>query len=439
MGIYYKTLFEIKIFHEYYLTDPDGTNVFDKNLQADRLAFLLERFVKGEPGINEELAYTVPRQAEALFRNQKLRLLPTYGGFKVAIEVVPETLGDGTKVYRPKVPLTDDTAMPVLLMKKNSRIDAYTNGRMSRDASAVFYFSNEVYSGAKVHPFLSNNIPLLSPTYAYEQGELADHGANTIRAFYRDSGGTIRWLSRNGTGYANESDRLLVPPGFYYSFGAAGNVTDAAFTLRDAGGNVLSSYTFSQPAPIARVYIPVRAEDVLTVPESAPSPQLLNTLEVTGSNGYSRTLRLMFYGGTERIGDSLGLVHIKVRTANNNFDLLDASGLLIMRRKPDGTYNPGNPVFEIRLRSRIAFWRYINERKNDFQNNLHPDQLELQGGKLVSKEPRSLSYGPQYFRKPDNSLYYLPTPTRETLRSEGDRIYSDIYVSESKDFFPSGP
>lgn len=439
MAIYYKTLFEVKIFHEYYLTDPDGTNVFDKNVQADRIAFLRNRFAKGEPNINEELSYVAPRQAEALFKNQKMRLLPTYGGFKVAIEVIPETLGDGTKVYKPRVPLKDDTAIPVLLMKKNDRVDAYTNSRMSRNLNAVFYFSNEAYSGAKVYPFLTNNIPVVTPGYPYEQGELADHGTNIIRAFYRDSGGAVRWLNRNGTGYASESDRRLISPGFHYTFGAGANVTAATFTLTNADGDVLSENTVSQTAPVDKVSIPVELAKVLTVPESSPSPGLVHTLTVNGNNGYSRTLPLLFYGGAERIGDALGLVHMKVKNTDGNFDLLDGGGLLIMRKKPDGTYNPGYPLFEIRLRSRVVFWRYINDERNDFQKNLHPDQLELQGGKLISKEPRALIYGTQYFRKPDNSLYYLPAPRNETTRLEGGRVYSDIYISESTDLFPLGP
>jgi len=439
MALYYKTLFETKVFHEYYLTDPDGTNVFDKNAQNDRLTFLRERFLEGEPSVNEDLDYAIPTTAQRKFRDYRMRLVPTFGGFKVAIEVTPEALADGTTTYRPKVALEEDLAIPVLLLKRSSRIDAYTNARIVRETNAAFYFSNETYAGAKVYPFLSNAVPPLDAGHPYEQGELADHGANTIRAFYRDATNAVQWLDRNGSGYANETDRLLVPPAFYYSFGTAAQVTQAEFVLKNGGGDVVGDYSFSQSEHLRKVLISVRPEDVLTAPEASPGAQLVYTLEAAGNNGYpNKTLRLIFYRGAERIENILGLVHIKVRSTDSTFDLLN-NGLLVTRKKPDGTYNPVHPIFEVRLRSRITFWRYINEKKKDFQNNLHTDQLELLSGRLISKEPRVLSHTPLYFRKADNSLYYLPNPPGETVQLEGDRLFSDIYVSESKDLFPSGP
>lgn len=438
MSICYKTLFETNVFHEYYLTNPDGTNIFDLNDPNDRITFLRQRFAEGKPSINEELDYVVPTTAQRMFRDHRLRLLRTFGGFKVAMEVTPEVLGDGTTTYRPKVALEDGEAIPILLIKKSSHVDAFTNGRMRRETNAAYYFSGEAYAGAKTFPFLSNPIPPVDPAYTYEQGELADHGANTIKAFYHDSTNGIRWLPLKNSAYANETDRLLVPLGFYYSFDPVAKVTQADLVLRNSVGDVVREYSFNQAEPIQKAFISVRPEDVLSVPDAAPGPQLLHTLEVTGSNGYSRTVWLVFYSGPERIDNILGLVHIKVRNTNAGYDLLD-NGLLLTRRRPDGVFDPVHRIFEVRLRSRIAFWRYINDKKKDFQNNLHQFQLELEHGKLVSKEPRALTHTPLYFKKSDNSPYYLPNPAGEILRSEGNRLFVDIYVSESKGLFPSGP
>lgn len=439
MASCYKTLFEVKIFHEYYLTNPDGETVFDHVLQKDRINFLRDRFTKDETNINAELAYVLPASEQDIFKNHRLRLLTNYAGFKVVVEVNTLTLPDGTKTYQPKIPLRNDDCITILLTKKNNAIDGYTNSRMNRQANSFFYFSNEEFLGAKVFPSLSNGIPGFDASFPYEQGELASHGVNDVRAFYKDSTNTIQWLPLVGSSYANESDRLLVPLGFFYSMSLSDNVTTVDFTLKDSSNVVVAEYHFSQPSPIQKVFIAVNGNDVVTVSEASPSAELVYTLDVAGSGGYHKILKLIFYEEKEE-ANVWAMVHIKPKTINSNFDLLDATGSLITKRKPDGTFNPLHPVFEIRVKSRITFWRYINEEGNNFQQNLHADQLELNVGKLVSKKPRSLSFSPVFYKKLDNSAYYLPNPKPYTLlRSESGQLYSDVYVSESKDLFPLGP
>lgn len=440
MAFCYKPLFEVKVFHEYYLTDPDGKNVFDFALQQDRIDFLFERFADGRTNINEELVWTVPLSVAKIFKDYRLRLIPSYAGCMVVMEVIPQLLADGTMTYTPRVPLPDNAVLPLLLKKKNHQVDEYTNGRMDRALNSSFYFSNAEFSGAKVFPFLSNTIPVFDPAVAYEQGEFVTHGINLTRAFYRDSADNIQWLTLNGTGYASENDRLLVPLRFYYSFRPTDTVTTADLVLKDSNGDVVAEYHFDEAEPLRKIFISVQADQVSAVPEKPASPELVYTLEVSGSNGYTNTLKLVFYNGEERTSGIWAMVHLNVRSTNNNFDLLDGGGLLKTRRKPDGTYNPLHPVFEIGIRSRFTFWRYINDQSKNFLNNLHPDQLQLLGGKLVTTTPRPLSFTPVFFKKPDNSPYYLPNPKpHEPTRSEGSKLYSDVYVSKSTDLFPAGP
>lgn len=435
----YKTLFEVKVFHEYYLTNSDGETVFDHVLQKDRIDFLFGRFTKDETNINSELAYVLSTSGKEMFKNHHLRLLTTYAGFKVVIEVNTQTLPDGTETYQPKIPLSADDCISVLLTKKNNMIDGYTNSRLNRQVNSLFYFSNEEFLGSKVSPSLSNSIPAFDASFPYEQGELATHGVNDVRAFYMDSTNTIQWLPMVGSGYANENDRLLVPLGFFYSIDLSDNVTTVDFALKDSSNSVVAEYHFIQNEPIKKVFVAVKGNDVTTLPKASPSVELVYTLEVTGNNGYHKILKLIFYEEQE-VGNVWAMVHIKPKATNSNFDLLDGVGSLITQRKPDGTFNPLHPLFEIRVKSKITFWRYINEEGNNFQQNLHTDQLELNTGKLVSKKPRSLSFSPVFYKKPDNSAYYLPNPRPHALfRLESDRLYTDVYVSESGDLFPLGP
>lgn len=440
MAICYKTLFEVKIFHEYYLTDPDGKNVFDLAAQQDRINFLFERFADGKSNINEELLWHIPLSVQKTFKDYHLRLVPSYAGCKVAIEVIPQVLADGTTTYTPRVALPTSLSFPLLLQKKNNYVDAYTNGRMDRSLHSSFLFSNTEFAGPKTFPFLSNSIPTFNPSASYEQGEIVSHGVNITRAFYRDSLDNIQWLTLNGSGYASENDRLLVPLRFFYSFQPGDNVTTADFILKDTNGNVVSQLHFSNTEPLRKIFIPIQADKVLTVPEKPVSPEVVYTLEVNGSNGYSDILKLVFYSFDDTPSSIWAMININVKSSNVNFDLLDGAGLLITRKAADGKFNPLHPVFEIGVRSRFTFWRYINDKQKAFLNNLHPDQLQLLGGKLVTNTPRPLSFTPVFFKKPDNSPYYLPNPKPHgPTRSEGSRLYSDVYVSQSTDLFPAGP
>ena len=62
MPTVYKTLFEIKLLHEYYLTREDGTVVFSESNQVDRLAFLEEEFSKDKPSISDDVSFEFPKK-----------------------------------------------------------------------------------------------------------------------------------------------------------------------------------------------------------------------------------------------------------------------------------------------------------------------------------------------------------------------------------------
>ena len=176
MSIIYKTLFEVKLLHEFYLTDSDGQTVFSLANQEDRLQYLFDHFKKNKKNINSELEFSVPKACDWIFDDFHLKLLTTYSGFKVAIRVDEEKLGDGTRTYRPKIQLPDDLGIPVLITRKNNAIDGITNARMQRAVSSAGYFTNENIGPAKVYPFLSGDIPDFDAAFDYEQGEIARFG-----------------------------------------------------------------------------------------------------------------------------------------------------------------------------------------------------------------------------------------------------------------------
>ena len=440
MSTIYKILFEVKLLHEYYLTETNGENIFYLNLQADRINFLKDKYIANREDINSDIAYKVPTTFANFFRNHQLKVIPSYAGFKIAIEVKAIKMPDASITYIPKFPLADDANISILLVRKNTITDSFTNKNFSNQLNGKYYFSNENLSGVKSFPYLTNDISLFDAAINYEQGALVKFAANDYRSFYRDDSNVINWLSFTGKGFANDNDRMLVNTNFSYTFPEAANVTIATLTIKDADGNtiknkegnVISVFNVSNTTGLGKINLSIDPTTVLMIPNIIANEKCIYTLEVNGNNGYSKIHILFFIAAEANAMESIGLVNIQPKVTNSAFNIIDNNGKLITIKLADGTINPPAPIFEINFKSRQTFWRYSNNKKNQIQSGLHPDFLLPKNGTLITKLPRTITYIPTLFKKPDNSLHYLPNPNNDaTITAENGKMYSDINVRES--------
>jgi len=448
MPVVYKILFEVKLLHEFYLTRSDGQTIFSLPAQGDRIEFLKDRFLRNERNITSELLFDLRGSINKTFENHHLRLLPAYAGCKIAVEVKRKTLADGTTVYDPKIPLPADLNIFLTLTKINNAADGYTNMKLKRTSNSIYYFSNENIPGAKTFPVLSNAISDFDASLVYEQGEPALFGPDDVREFYIDKNGNGQWLKVAGNRFVNENDRILFPRRFFYTFRPEENVTEAEVVLKDKNGNPVvisrdeygttkNAVTFKSAVPMQKIMLDFSTGDAAGLPAVLVSDDIIYTLEITDSNGNTKSSRLIFFDDDAALPGSWAVINIKPRVANAAFNLLDNNGFLIARQMPDSSIVPP-PVFEIRAMSRLSFWRYMHDKKKKLKNE-HPDFLFAQNDSLVSTLPRPLTYSLTLFKKPDNSLHYLPNPQPfDLVRMESNKLYADILVPES-DLFPLQP
>lgn len=439
MALIYKTLFEVKINHEFYLSELKGETIFQLADQQDRIDFLRNKFRQGLPAVNEELAFEVPSSLKALYSNYHLRLLNTYSGFKIAMEVNATRLNDGTTVYQPKATLPPDFAISIALTKKSADIDSYTNALLRRRIAGHYYFTNEALQGPRTFPFLTNAMNAFDAGHTYEQGELAAFAPNDVRQFFEDNVGP-QWRNVTGSGFVTENDRMLVAPRFYYHLNKADNITQFKFTVENQGGDTIKTIELSKTDPIEKVLLDCSSDELQTVPGIATDPSVVYNYSATGSNGFTASGQLVFLDPALGNQPYWGLVQIKAITADAAFNLLDPLGRLITRRNPDGTRQEA-PIFEIPVTSRLTYWRYINDRNGAFNIGDYPaDFLDFTERALISKAPRPSTYAAVLFKKEsDNTFHYLPQPAgNELLRIEDGRFYTDIIVPKSK-LFPVLP
>jgi len=434
MAIIYKTLFEVKLLHEFYLTRKDGNTIFALPDQPARLKFLLDEYTRGRRSINDDISFEFPQNTISVYDAHQLKILPTYSGCRVVARVDAIRLSDKSVVYKPVVPISDDLSINILLAKRNRAIEGYTNARLNNPLPAVYYFSNENVQAVKVFPFLTNTITSFNFNYTYEQGELVAFGPDDIRGFYQDSTGD-QWNSFSGSAYANEGDRLLLPLKFYYSLGGTSGITDIDFTLKDKNDAVVKSISLHEENEMEKAFLDFSDKsDVLTLPETGFSSDSVFSLEVSGSNGFLRNHSAIF-SNLFYSKDIWAMVGIKPTPSATDFHLFSTEGYLIKKINPDGS--PVNhPVYEIPVKGRFVYWRFRNEQGVKLDHNSDLDgYLDLRNGMYTSLRPHTITRSYFLIQKEGSTITkYLPNPMNYDLVKDEEKFCFDIRVPKSSLF-----
>lgn len=429
MSVIYKPLFEVKLLHEYYVTRNDGSSVFEKVSQQERLDFLAAEYALGTESINNDIHFEFPDFLKPAYESHFLKIIPTYSGFKVVTKVNRQILNDQTLVYIPFASLPEDLNIYILFLRTTSIIDSFTNSRIQRPFPSTYLFSNDDLPGNRVFPFLTNPVPAFNAGFTYEQGELSE-GASGIQGYYND-GNSDKMYEVTGAGFANEADRILLPGKFRYTFPDSAGLTSASFTLKDKDGNVLKSYIETNTTGIFR--------DTLLNFSSFSNPDTPFTLEVTGNNGYAAT-HILYLSDELLITNPWAVLSIKSNATNTDFNLLASDGNLIMRRDPVGNWTNA-PIFEIPVKSRFVFWRFMNNKGNELDINPSlTDYVNKENNVLITKRPVAMTRSFFLLRKEgSNDTVYVPNPDTDEIKIESARrICLNIRVPESE-LFPVSP
>lgn len=452
MSLIYKTLFEVKLTHEYYVTETDGSTIFSLSDRVLRTNFLSRQYSNERDAVNSDVIFQFPKSLEAKYKRHNLKLLPSYSGFKIMVRVSQQTLPDTSVLYRPLAALPDDLDINVEIVKKDNLFESYTNSRLRVNLPAGYFFSNNRIVNLKVvNPnfpflFLCNNVQAFDNKKAYEQGELAAFGETGIKQNYKTAGGTGEsWSKVPGISYANENDRLLLPLKFYYSFPDADNITQATFTLtanfalNQNDDHVVKTITIYADATVKKMLLDFSDKEALLINnESFRFPDMVFALNVTATNGYSRNHAVIFSDTLYDQNTNWGIINIKVKPVDNTFRLIDEGGLLFKRRDALGKWQDP-PSFEIPVKSRFTYWRYINAKGKDLKvSSGFIGCLVKENKVLLSNNPRSIARNYFSLPKTGDEPIYVPNPTYLELKTdEHERLFFDV-VMPTCEAFPVG-
>lgn len=435
MSLLYKPLFEVKLLHEYFITDSEGNTPFDDPDPESRMLFLEKAFASGRQSIDKYLYAALPEKIRDNTNN--IKLIPSYSGFKVFIQVKKKVLTDGREVYEPFLPLPWISTFSIQLLYRDIGLDQYTNGRTGRPTPSLYFFWNGNVAGDKSYPYINNPVPPRSWSQPYEQGELALIGTGA-EEFYKDLNGADAWRPVTGSHFANESDRVLLPLRFTYKFSNSDTVTKAAFVLKDSKGNELKKIDHVAAGPNSSLSLDF-SDVAATLKANGPVEDQLYSLEVTGDGGYLYNSKVIF--SNELYDKNVwGVVHISLSSVDKDYNLLDDDGYLVAYKDKDGIkFNPR--TFEIPIKSRLGYWRYKND--HGYELDLVPEltgYLFKTRGLLQSKSPRAVA-NTYFLLSSDLAVEkkYLPNPVNyNPVKDDLGRLCFDIKVPEC-DLFPLLP
>ena len=383
-----------------------------------------------------------PKKLKSVYEGFFLKLLPTYSGCRVAIRVNAHTLPDQSVVYEPMYPLPPDLDVFILIIPKNTNIEAVSNKKMRVAYNPTYFFSNAAISVQSNLPFLSAPVLLTDTTHPYEQGELSMSAGGKIQQYYLKSS-VDTWQEIPGGEFANEGDRVLIPKSFTYTLPEVTGLTELKFVLTDFAGSEISSVTVTDSNGIVAKHRLDFSDMVQQVPISKPFVvnELFYTLKVSGNNGFEDAHQVVFADDL-LASNPWGVVDLRVTNGSGTYDIIAGDNFIQRRKDPVGNWNDA-PVFEIAVTSKLAYWRFISNKGRELVISAPLNNYVTKTGHVIETlKPRALA---KHFFSISKDLpmstdtIYVPNPEIPGVKLENDhRIFFDIRVTNS-DLFPELP
>jgi len=434
----FKRLFEVQIVHDYFLTSSDGFSFFERN-EEDKRDVLTKKLAHNNYDVRKLYSIEPIGETDRRMSEYKLLLRKTALGFIVGLEVTVESLA-GETLYKPKYDFSDKLSLTFSVRPRLSFFKSITNLGLRPPLTAVNYFTNkdkEAFNEIVLPSYAS--LPLANKTETHQDGMIHEMGtlvdfSGSIREAKQltntDGGDLNLWDIVVDRRFVGDADRVLLPGNFEYTLKKDQNITQIDFILEDKDGNAVKTISKSSPDPIERVFLNFSIVDETIVPP-VEIPSGFYTLKITHNTDPEITYTIYI---NEEIYDKeyLGVIDIRSDEPNPPFSLLDAAGFL-KARIDVSNIKVSHPVFELRFKNRRTYWRYNQEI--DFINTDitatqdHLVQPLLNPKQLISRKPMGLTETLVPFTGP--APMTLPHPRRPSIRVEGEKIYSEIYINQA--------
>ncbi|MEO1434576.1 MAG: hypothetical protein AAFV80_03515, partial [Bacteroidota bacterium] len=403
--ITYQRLFECRIWHHYHL--DLGQTVFGAGDAASQEARVQVYNVA-------DFMEIIPSpETKRLLAGHRMRMIQYPLGFFVGMEADP------SDTDRPFVELDNQAILRFYLKIKDPIFQNYSNLPLNNPflvsdrLPMIYRFSNVGHADGHF-PNLTAIAPAFDnvaasaaagdgdpETFAYLAGDLLMDDQTTptelfeaIRRTNSNTSSTADWNSITAPflHFVNRNDQIrLVGAALNYTFSVPN--TNVRLTATKLGSTLSRTQDFSTNDLLTHQLdlrnLPAGRYQIEAIDLSGPT--VLETFEC-------------YLDETIRLGDIWGVIEIDLSETNGGYNLLDGGGAF------------NEPQFDLRIRNRSTFWRYLDETAF--------------AAVAVDGADNPLPLTRDGFLSVTRNMNELPNPSAHRIRTEPDAIYSEIIIDQ---------
>lgn len=399
-SLLYKSLFEVKILHHFFLNK--GEQEWDKMSQVDK-----DR-MESNYDIREIFDITPTPESTKALSSHSCIFKKTSTGLLVGIKAEADKLNPGK--FNSFVPLADNLTFRFLVRLKDLNFMNYTALPLQGNGDKIYVFSNSLNKTPNTFPALSAIPPVFKSGNTYLPGDMLSDSANNptklFTALEKTSNNptlSADWQTEIGNAttplsYVNVNDRYPVANGFFtYTM----KVKDAKpiATLKNSSGFSIQPKMEVLPGDFQTLQI-----DLLKYPQGIYSIHI-----DSDDPTYHDDATFYLLQGSEV---PFALIEIKVKSNQPAYDLFIQGDLR-------------SPTLEIRFRNRWTHWRYLGKLFNPPYVLENPLPLTRYGNIEITKPPE-----PE-----DTKTIILPNPSVSLIKAEAlmhteeKKYYSEIHIN----------
>ncbi len=434
----FKRLFEVNLLHDYYLVSADGGSFFEKS-KVEKEAVLKNKLNHGMYSVADFFEIEPSETSKKSLSEFKLIFRKTALGFVIGVQV-QEELKLGATLYKPRFKFPDTLSLTFSINPVAAHFLSMTNISMRPTLPAIYYFTNkgktEFNETGPGPNYKTLPISVVAEKHQngmlHEMGTLLKFGTGLREALeFTNSNNLNFWGKLKDKRYVTNADRILLPSIFNYPIKKEQNITQLQVVLEDLGANEIKTITRDSVEPLLNVLLNFEMIDE-TIENSVGIPTGFYKLKIKENGGpeiiYSVYLNEGLYNKSH-----LGIIDIRLDEFDSPFSLLDAEGYLKTRVDNTGKKIP-HPVYELRFKNRRTYWRYNKEANFEAADvTVTIDDyvvFEPVTKKIISIKPKGLTRTLVPF-KSGTKEKMLPHPKIPSLKVEGKRMFSEIYINKS--------
>jgi hypothetical protein len=396
----YKSLFEIKLLHHFFLNK--GEQAWDTMNQEEKDNIL------AKSDIREIFDITPTLDCQKELNSHSCIFKSTSTGLLVGIKAEPDQLNPGK--FKSFIPLAENLTFRFLLNLKDMNFMNYTALPLRGNRDKMFVLTNSSINSTNKFPSLSAIPPVFKPGDVYMPGDmLADNASNQTKLFTSlvktGNNPTLSadWLTENATintpvNYVNLNDSYPVANGFLtYTMKVVSSSPIA--TIKDASGFTIHPKMEVLPGDFQTLQVDMQK-----------FPQGIYSIHIDSNNpAYHDDLSFYLLNGNDA---PFAMIEIRVKSKQQAYDLISQGNLL-------------SPIYEIRFRNRRTHWRYIGKLFNPPYVLENPLPLTRYGNIEIMKPPEP----------DDTKTIMLPNPSTSIIKAEAlihteeKKYYSEIHIN----------